>query len=732
MQNIDIKNKIIELRKLIWKHNHLYHTMDNPEISDESYDQLLYDLEKLENENADIAKSVTEIKSPKDRIGGSVIEKFKKVKHEISQWSYEKVFNFQELLNWEDRNIKILNKQDTFSNLRVGQLEYIAELKIDGLKLVLTYENGVLTQALTRGDGEYGEDVINNVLQIKDIPKVINFKNTNFDKNQYDKIVVTGEVWMEKSELEKINNQIKNEAAKTGREPKLYANSRNLAAGTLRQLDSKIVADRNLKFFAYALSPLSFGDTVLGVKRINSQDEILKSLAKFGFQVNKEYKVLKSLDEAESFYKSWVDKRSKQIYGIDGIVIKINNLNIADALGYTAKAPRAGVAYKFPAEIAITEVRDIIAQVGRTGAITPVAILSPVVIDGSVVSRATLHNVDEIKRLDIRIGDTVEVRKAGDIIPEIINVIKDMRKDNIQEYTFPKACPSCQSDLERLNIKNASKNKIDLSVDMFCLNKNCPAQHIEKLIHFVSKKAMNIDMLGEKIIEEFASLGYVTDYVSIYELKKSREELIALPGFGEKSIDNLLSSIDASCEVELNKFLFALGIRHVGEVTCKDLMKYLTFSIMSSKLSIDYIIKIFTKLKIEDYLEIEGIGEISAQSLYDFWHNEDNLKKVEKLDKYIKINLPKVLNKSEEDNVGDELGDRYINFTNKTFVITGTLPSLSRDAATAYIEDRGGKVSSSVSSKTDYVLAGVEAGSKLTKAIELGVKVISEEVMLGM
>lgn len=705
----NIKQRIIELRKAIWRHNHLYHVLDAPEISDEAYDKLLYDLEKLEHDYADIAESIIEIQSPINSVGGSVIDKFNKVKHELAQWSYEKVFNYEELKNWEDRNIKILNKIPKYSVLKKEDLEYIAELKIDGLKLVLTYEGGILVQALTRGDGEYGEDVINNVMQIIDIPKVINIE---------DKVIVTGEVWMEKDKLNNINEEIKGKAKLEGKEPKLYANARNLAAGTLRQLDSNIVKQRELKFFAYALDVALPPKLENLISRIITQSQKLKLLSELGFRVNQEYKLLKSLDEAQKHYERWIDKRNKQSYGVDGIVIKINEVEMSESLGYTSKAPRGGIAYKFPAEIAYAKVLDIVVQVGRTGAITPVAVLEPTLIDGSLVKRATLHNVNEIERLDVRIDDTVEIRKAGDIIPEIFNVIVDLRPESSVKFQFPNKCPSCHSQLISQEIKGKSRNSDNKSVDLYCVNRNCPAKHSESLIHFVSKKAMDIEMLGEKIVEELISLGYIYDYASIYELQVHGREIMDLDGYGEKSVSNLLASIENSRMVSLHKFLFALGIRHVGEVTCKDIARYVSGQLSSADqgiITVKTLYEYFETLSQDDYMAIVGLGEVSANSLYNYWHDEVSRTQILRLNKYIQIQI---------NNANTQIDN---SLSGLSFVITGTLPTLSRDEAKDYIEARGGRVNSSVSKNTNYVLAGEEAGTKLDKALELGLKVISEE-----
>ena len=739
-KNKAIKSRIIELRKAIIKHNHLYHTLDTSEISDQAYDQMLITLENLENKNRKLSDSIIEIKSPVYSIGGSTVDKFIKVKHNIPQWSFEKVFNFKELLEWEERNINFLEKENTklyidenIKNKNIDKslssthsIEYICELKIDGLKLVLTYDDGELVNAVTRGDGEVGEDVLNNALVIKDIPKTLNTNNlkselgSNINYFLENKIIVIGEVWMENKELKKINDNLKLDFENKNKlgSPKLYANARNLAAGTLRQLDSRVVASRNLKFFAYDIETeikkenISLEKNKIVNNSMTTQSFRLLTLKSLGFVVNKENKICKNLNYVERFYQSWTEKRKSMAYGIDGIVIKINDRALWNILGYTAKAPRGGVAYKFPAEVTMSKVEKIILQVGRTGAITPVALLTPVSLDGSIVSRATLHNMDEINRLDIRVGDTIELRKAGDIIPEIFNVITDLRPSKSLKYKMSDKCPSCEGTLSR---QEQGKNKIkekDHTVAIYCKNKNCPAQHIEGLIHFASKKAMNIENMGDKIIEQMVELGYITDYVSIYNLYSHKKDLENLEGFGEKSIENLLYSIEYSRNTTLSRFIFALGIRHVGENTAKDIAKFILKE--RKNINLQKAIELFKEMSIENYLNIEGVGQIIADSLYRYWHDENNLQKIKILCPYIHLKDKEVVSLNDG------------KFAGMTFVITGTLQTMNRDQAKEYIEEHGGKVTSSISSHTDYLLAGVDAGSKMTKANGLGIKIISE------
>ncbi len=650
--------RVSELRGLLERHRVLYHVHDAPEISDEVYDSLMQELERLEKQFPELDSLL----SPTHRIGGDPIAKFKKVRHDVRQWSFDNVFSFEELSRWEERNVTLLHKAGMTS-----PLSYVAELKIDGLKVILTYQDGKLLRAATRGNGEVGEDITENIKTVRSIPLTLPEKLS---------ITVIGEAWMKKKDLVRINE----EREKSGLP--LYANTRNLSAGTLRQLDPKAVAKRNIQIYAYDIEGGNF----------KSQEEELKSLYEFGFLVNQDKKICKNLKDVQSFYNAWIEKRSGQDYGIDGIVVKVNEREAWDILGYTAKSPRAGVAYKFPAEEVTTKLNAITVQVGRTGAITPVAQLEPVLIAGSTVSRATLHNEEEIKRLDARVGDTVSLRKAGDVIPEIFDVIKELRPKNAKAFIMPTKCPSCGSTLERVKVGK------ELSAALYCLNKACPAKHLEGLSHFVSKKGMNIEGLGEKIIQTFHDIGLITDAASIYELTK--EDIEGLEGFGEKSAENIIASIDASRNAPLHRFLYSLGIRHVGEQTAKDIAKHFgTFDTIKNA-------------SFEELADVEGVGEKVAQEMVAFFSDSHNRKFIENILQH--INLEKTKKSS-----GGKL-------TGLTFVITGTLSTLSRDEAKDLIEKQGGKASGSVSKKTDYLLAGENAGSKLDDAKKLGVKIISE------
>jgi DNA ligase (NAD+) len=619
------------------------------------------------------------------------LDHFEKVKHEVRQWSFDNVFNFDELKDWEERNINILEKNN-FNH----KFDYVVELKIDGLKVVLTYKDGKLVRGATRGDGEIGEDITENIRTIKSIP--LNLK-------EKINVTVMGEAFISKNELTKINLEQEKNNLPT------YANTRNLAAGTLRQLDTKIVAKRNLKVFAYDIEGGTF----------KTQIEELKFLKENNFLVNEHFKLCKNLEEVEKMYEEWKEKREDEEYGIDGLVIKINEKGISDTLGFTAKAPRAGIAYKFPAEEVSTKIKGITVQIGRTGVATPVAELEEVLVYGSRVKRATLHNVEEIERLDVRVGDTVIVRKAGDVIPEIVSVIKELRPKNSKKFLMPTNCPVCNSKLMREENK---LNKSGFSTGLFCKNEECEAKHREYFTYFVSKKAFNIDGMGERIIDEFYDLGLVRNVLDIFKLKK--EDIEGLEGFGEKSADNLIRAINVSKNITLNKFIYALGIRQVGETTAKDIAKKFG-SFRSFQEAVLDISKKRNKLELKDLKEefgVEGIGEKSLESLMNYFESERNKIFLKEILKIVDIQNPasSVKNTKKSESL----------LANRVFVITGAL-SRPREDFMDIIENLGGKVASSVSKKTDYVLLGEndEKGGKISSkektARELGVKIINEE-----
>jgi DNA ligase (NAD+) len=664
MKKSEAIQRINDLRSLLEHHRVLYHVHDAPTISDEVYDSLMKELASLEAQYPDADSPL----SPTKRIGGHILDKFEKVRHDIRQWSFDNVFNFQELTEWEERNMTILSKAGLHQ-----KPTYIAELKIDGLKIVLTYKEGKLIRGATRGDGEVGEDITENVKTIKSIPLILPKPLS---------MTVIGEAWIKRKDLDTINK------LREGEGLPLYANTRNLAAGTLRQLDPKVVASRNLQLFAYDIEGGGYA----------TQQEELDVLSSFGFLVNAQHAHCKNLEEIERFYESWVSKRHHEDYGIDGVVIKINERKLWDTLGYTAKSPRGGIAYKFPAETVATQLLSITCQVGRTGAVTPVAELVPVLLAGSTVSRATLHNQDEIARLDVRIGDTVALRKAGDVIPEIFDVFKELRPKGAKAFVMPNICPSCGSALVKVEVGK------DLSAALYCKNKTCEAQHLEGLIHFVSKKGFNIEGLGEKIIETFHDIGLITDAASLFYLKK--EDIEGLEGFGEKSAENIITSINGSRKVPLHRFLYALGIRHVGEQTAKDIAKHFK-SLQAIMHAGD-----------EDFLAVSGIGEIVLTSLRDYFSSKQN-----------RVFLETLLH---EVSVVDDMQQTENTLQGHTFVITGTLPTLSRDEAKDLIESHGGKVASSVSKNTSYLLAGEGGGGKRADAEALGITIISEEELRKM
>ncbi len=657
-------HRIEELRAVLEGHRILYHVHDTPKITDEVYDSLMRELSLLEKKYPEFDTPL----SPTHRVGGDPLPKFVKVTHEIKQWSFDNAFSYEELLAWEERNAALLKKAGVEQTPT-----YIAEMKVDGLKVVLTYVDGVFVRAATRGNGEVGEDITENIKTVKSIPLTLP-ERVSF--------TVIGEAWMKKKDLEKINR------AREKEELPLYANTRNLAAGTLRQLDPKIVATRNIQIYAYDIEGGSY----------TTQEDELITLDRFGFLVNSERKLCRTLKEAQAFYDRWITRRQTEDYGIDGLVIKVNERILWDTLGYTAKSPRAGIAYKFPAQEVSTKLLSITCQVGRTGAVTPVAELEPVLLAGSTVARATLHNADEIERLDVRVGDTVLLRKAGDVIPEIFDVVTDLRPKDALAFVMPKYCPECSSPLSKISIGK------ELSAAVYCRNKECPAQHLEGLIHFASKKGMGIEGLGEKIIEIFHDIGLITDAASLYDLKK--EDIEGLEGFGEKSADNIIASIQGSRTVLLHKLVYSLGIRHVGEQTAKDIAKHFnSFDELRTK-------------NTEELSRIEGVGEKVAEALVSYFKDSANQKLLARL-------LPHLTVIAEKSTSEGKL-------FNTTFVITGTLPTLSRDEAKELIEKNGGKVSASVSSKTSYLLAGENGGSKRLDAEKLGTPIIGEQDLLNM
>ena len=664
----------------------LYHVKDDPQIDDVVYSSLMDELRSLEEMYPELKSDM----SPTGRIGGKPLDKFKKTEHKVRQWSFDDLFDHKGLVAWEEKVRRMMDKN------HVGErtLEYCCEIKIDGLKVILTYEKGQLVTAATRGDGVIGEDVTHNVKTIHSVPLELAYPID---------IVVVGEVWLPEKELQRINM----ERGKTDEAP--FANARNAAAGSIRQLDPSIAAARGLEMFIYDIDALENHEGYFSAPQTQVQE--LALLKDLGFKVNPISLLCKNIDEIEKLYGSWVDKRNDQEFAIDGVVIKINDKVVQDVLGYTGKAPRFAIAYKFPAERTTTVVEDITVQVGRTGVLTPVAHLAPVQVARTTVSRATLHNEDEIKRLGVKIGDTVVIQKAGDIIPEVIEVLVNMRTGEERDFDMMRACEEvCGGEVVHDVIGAKDEER---SAAYYCKNKESFVIQKEKLKHFVSKKGMNIDGLGKKIIEQLMGEGLISDAADIFELKIG--DIDHLDRFADKSAENLITAIESAKSVRLEKFLFALGIRYVGEETAVLIVQNL--ATISSKTVSDLadVLRIFPKIPSDVWQGIDGIGNRAADSLVAWFTNEKNHDILNRMiASGVEIVVEDTLDKSE-----------FI--SGKTFVLTGSLESMTRDDAKDLIRSYGGKIASSVSAKTDYLLAGERAGSKLKKARDFGVDVLSED-----
>ncbi len=657
-----IRERASKLRDTINHYRYLYHVLDREEMPAAALDSLKDELKKLEETYPELITP----DSPTQRVAGQPLKEFAKVRHEVTQWSFNDVFTPDELRAFDER----VKKQAKAALNKTVHPTYANELKIDGLKIILEYKNGLFFRAATRGDGLVGEDVTSNVRTIESIPLKL---------SEPVDIIVEGEVWMKKSTLEEINTERK----KRGEE--LYANSRNLAAGSIRQLDPQVTASRKLEAYIYDIAKSSTHFPGNQIKEL----EMLRDL---GFKVNPHFTHAKTIEESIAYWEMWKEKSKREDYQIDGIVVKVNEHDIQEALGYTGKAPRFAIAFKFPAEQATTVLEDIIFQVGRTGVITPVAKLRPVLVYGSVVSRATLHNEDEIKRLDVRIGDTVILQKAGDVIPDIVSVVKELRTGKEKPFKFPTHIPECGGDgrIERVPGQAAWR----------CINRNSFAQHKRQLYHFVSKHALDVDGLGPRIIDALLENQLIQSAPDIFSLK--RGDLLTLPKFGEKSADNLLAAIEKARRVTLSRLIIGLSIPHVGEETAYDLS--LSFG------TIDGI----RNATFEALQAIEGVGEIVAHSIVEWFADKTN----QKLMKELLAEITVVPDAGVEKPVGAIAG--------KTFVLTGTLSSFSRDEAKRLIKARGGDVTSSVSKETDYVVAGDSPGSKFDAAQKLGVAILDE------
>ncbi len=688
MERNAAKERIEKLTREIDSHRCQYHVLDAPTVSDEAYDSLYRELESLEREHPELRSP----NSPTSRVGDEPRTEFRKVKHAVPQWSFDDVFDIAELVEWDARLRRYLAKE-------VGdereEIEYLAELKIDGLKIVLTYEKGEFVRGATRGNGTIGEDVTENLRTIRSIPLRL--------ARPIDMVVV-GEAWLSKAELERINaeRQASGEA--------LFANPRNAAAGSIRQLDSHVTARRKLDSFIYDIEMISGEDLP------STQEKELALLHELGFKVNPYLRKCASIHDVEAFYAEWNEKRESLPYMLDGIVVKTNDWALQESLGYTGKAPRFAIAFKFPAEEATSTIEDITIQVGRTGVLTPVAHLTPVRLAGTVVSRATLHNADEIARLGIRIGDTVVVRKAGDIIPEVVSVMEKLRTGKEKHFSMPTTCPKCDSPVERRVIGEKGGEK-EYSAALYCTNPRCYAVERERIIHAVSRKGLDIVGMGEKIVEQFMEDGLVANLADIFELTPG--DIAPLERFAEKSAEKLAASIARAKRVPLERFLFALGIRHVGEETAELIARFIAGKVRAKTIAPERLLAFVRELSIESWIALDGIGEKSAESLTEWFADEGNEKLLLALDHSgVTAVLPEQV----------DLGHAVL--AGKTFVLTGELKRFTRDEAKRTIKQLGGSVTASVSQKTDFVVAGSDPGSKYDNAKKLGVKILDEDEFL--
>ena len=658
----DLLKKIASLRDQIRHHEYLYFVLDQPEISDLEFDKLTKQLKDLEAEHPELITP----DSPTQRVGGKPREGFVKVRHSSPMLSLDNTYNEEELRAWERRVHELSGRKD---------VDYVCELKLDGMSLALTYENAILARGVTRGDGSVGEDVTLNVRTVRSIPLSI-------DKDKLKKagvpadFEVRGELLMPTAAFKKLNEERERAGLAT------FANPRNFTAGTVRQLDANITAQRRLDFFPYSL-------LVNGRTYFDRHWETLTALDKAGFKVNQNRKLVHSMEEVWSFIQQWEPKRESLPYEIDGIVVKVDRISLQDELGFTGKAPRWAIAYKYAARAGITKLEDIRVQVGRTGKLTPVAMLAPVQIGGTTVRNATLHNMDEIERLGVKIGDWVQVERGGDVIPKVAKVIDD--KDHprgAKEFQMPETCPVCDTKIVRT----------EGEVDYRCVNANCPAKLLGTILHFASRGVMNIDGMGESLVTQLIERGFVKNVADIYDLTK--KDLLSLERFADKSAQNILDEIENSKKLPLERVIYGLGIRMVGERTAQFLAEH--FGSMEA----------VAGASVEELRGVNEVGPKIADSIAEFFSNPANRKLVERL------GTAGLAFKGERKKRGTKLAG-------KTFVLTGTLVRFTRDEAKKMIEDAGGKVTGSVSKKTDYVVAGADAGSKLDKAKELKVPVIN-------
>lgn len=734
MEDIEINRKRAEkLREEIDRLRYEYHVLDRPQTDDVVYSSLMRELRDLEERHPELRSET----SPTMRLGGVPLEKFIKVQHRVRQWSFNDIFSFEELQKWEERIQKLIAKAkiEEDEQSKKENVSYCVEVKIDGLKVILDYRKGRLFRAATRGDGITGEDVTNNVRTIQSIPLLLSVPIS---------LIAVGEIWMPKKELARINK----ERRQNGEE--LFANTRNAAAGSIRQLDSTIAADRNLGSFVYDIDFLDDREEPFLDGRVfvpKTQTEELNFLQQLGFKVNSLHQHCKTIQEIEMLYQEMRKKKEEQEYDIDGLVIKIESAKIQRALGYTGKSPRWGIAYKFPAERTTTVVEDIAVQVGRTGALTPVAHLRPARVSGSIVSRATLHNEDEIQRLDVRIGDTVVIQKAGDVIPEIVSVLPHLRTGSERKFSMPKRCPICGSSVSRRTLEERKtmamgegkkiNSASDLSAVSYCENSKCFAVELQKIIHFAGRKGFNIEGMGEKIVSQLVNEGLVSGSADIFDVTAG--DLEPLERFAEKSANNIIQAIEKSKMISLSRFLFALGIRYVGEETAALVARCINegsfvFSfampkgykadgaqnaICTSPKDPEDVAKILNNVTEEQWQMIEGIGPKAARSLFLWFSDSENKSMLQRMTKSGVRFLEDGRKYSENEKGGELKG--------KTCVLTGELSWFTRDEAKERIRALGGKISSSVSRNTDFVIVGKNPGSKRKKAEALGVRILDEK-----
>jgi DNA ligase (NAD+) len=692
LDNIEAKKRIEKLRGQIEDLRYRYHVLDDPEVTDDVYESLQRELKVLEGQFPEFLDA----SSPTNRIAGKPLDKFVKVKHDIRMLSLNDVFSKEELENWEKRIKKLLPQE--------SRVEYFCELKLDGLSVSLIYKQGIFVSGSTRGDGFVGEDITQNLRTIQSIPLKLRQSCPDF-------LEVRGEGIMSKKVLRDLNIKYEKE------DKPLLANTRNAAAGSLRQLDSSLTAERKLDFFAWDIAQFSLSaDKLISGSAMQTHSQKHKLLKELGFKVDSREKVCRDLAEVEKFVDEIGKIRADLSYGTDGVVISVDDLSLQDRLGVVGKAPRYMAAYKYPAEKATTVITDIKFNVGRTGVLTPLAIFEPTLVAGSTISKATLHNIDQIRRLDVKIGDTVVIQKAGDVIPEIVEVLPKMRTGKEKKVKVPDVCPVCGSGVERRSTGSGTPRRAadekgmprhastdaETSVAYYCTNPKCPAKNRRFMQHFVS--VLDIYEIGPKILDRFQAEGLISDAADLFALKK--EDLAGLERFGEKSTDNIITSIRGRNNVPFAKFIYALGILHVGEQTAEDLAGHFV--------SLDKLVS----ASLEEISSIGNIGPVVAQSVFDYFRNKENIKFIEKLFKNGVI--------VESNKLQVTSGK----FKGKTFVITGSLGIMSRDEAKAKIKALGGKISESVSKLTSYVVVGKEPGSKYDKALKLGVAILNEKEFL--